>query len=106
MIADYDIMVNVSISDANPTTLLESRAWGLITACTRESGYYNDKFFTELDVDNIDRTIAAIHGLLEAPTHELYQRAVASRVEVENKYNWQNFCNTVWKELSSLWLNK
>jgi glycosyltransferase involved in cell wall biosynthesis len=100
MVADHDIMVNVSVSDANPTTLLETRAWGLITACTQESGYYNDEFFTELYLEDIDKTIAAIRGLLTAPTHELYQRAVASRAEVVSKYTWQKFCDTVWKHLS------
>lgn len=100
LVSDYDIMISTSISDANPTTLLEARAWGLITACTKESGYYNDKFFTELYLDDLNKTIAAIRGLLTTPSHELYQRAVASRAEVESKYTWANFGDTVWKHLS------
>jgi glycosyltransferase involved in cell wall biosynthesis len=100
IVTNYDIMVSVSDSDANPTTLLETRAWGLITACTKESGYYNDPFFTELYLDDIDKTIKAIRGLLNAPSEELYRRAVASRAEIESKYNWDNFGNTVWSGLS------
>lgn len=102
IIENYDIMINTSISDANPTTLLEARAWGLITACTKESGYYNDPFFTELFLEDLNASVAAIRGLLEAPTHALYQRAVASRAEIESKYNWSNFCETVWSNLVSL----
>lgn len=102
IIADHDIMINTSHSDANPTTLLETRAWGLITACTKESGYYNDPFFTELYLEDMDRTISVIRELLNAPSHDLYQRAVASRAEVESKYNWSNFCETVWSNLQAL----
>jgi glycosyltransferase involved in cell wall biosynthesis len=102
IIQNYDIMINTSISDANPTTLLEARAWGLITACTKESGYYNDPFFTELYLDDMDRTISVIRELLNAPTNDFYRRAVASRAEVESKYNWLNFCETVWSNLQAL----
>lgn len=100
IVTNYDIMINVSCSDANPTTLTESRAWGIITACTKESGYVNDPFFTELYLGDIDRTIEAIRGLLNTPSDQLYQRAVESRAEIEHKYTWDNFCNTVWSHIA------
>jgi glycosyltransferase involved in cell wall biosynthesis len=96
---ECDIMINVSTSDANPTTLLEARAWGLITACSKESGYYNDRFFTELSSTDISKTINQLQSLLNMPSSELMTRAKDSRKEIETKYNWDRFCNTVWKEL-------
>ncbi len=91
-----DIMVSVSDSDANPTTLLEAMSWGLMVACTKESGYYNDPLFTELYLDNLPSTVKAIRGLLTAPAAELKQRSLVGRQEIETKYTWDRFCGTVW----------
>lgn len=99
---ECDIFISTSLSDANPTTLLEARAWGLITACTPQSGYYNDEFFTELDLCDFDKTIKAIRGLLNEDEQVLLDRSKRSRTEIEAKYNWNNFCETVWQELLKL----
>lgn len=100
IVDDCDIMINTSISDANPTTLLEARAWGIITACTPQSGYYNDPFFTELDLADIKKSMANLRHLLhDASNEELMLRATKSREEIETRYTWDRFCNTVWTEL-------
>ena len=40
-VAGYDFMITVGAMDDNPTTILESMAWGLIPAVTMQSGYEN-----------------------------------------------------------------
>lgn len=100
IVNNYDIMVSVSLSDANPTTLTEARAWGLVTACTKESGYRDDPFFTQLYLDDMEATVSAIQELLWVPSKRLYERAVVSRKEIEQKYNWQNFGHTVWANIA------
>lgn len=102
IVNECDIMVNVSTSDANPTTLLEARAWGLITACSKTSGYYNDKFFTPLTLGDPTKTAAEINHLLTCPTAELEKRSKDSRKEIETKYNWDVFCSKIWNELVKL----
>jgi glycosyltransferase involved in cell wall biosynthesis len=99
IVNECDIFVNVSNSDANPTTLLEAMAWGIITACTKESGYWKDPLFTELYLNDPAMTVQAIRGLLEAPGEELMQRAAAGRAAIETKYTWDLFCRTIWNEL-------
>jgi glycosyltransferase involved in cell wall biosynthesis len=89
-----DIMVSTSDSDANPTTLLEAIAWGLVTACTKESGYYNDPLFTELPLNNVPLAVKVLRGLLAIP--DLKERSLASRREIETKYTWDIFCEKVW----------
>lgn len=96
IINQCDIFINVSISDANPTTLLESIAWGMIVACTKESGYYNDRLFTELFLNDINRTTEAIEDLLHAPEGVLADRAAAGREAIDTKYTWNRFCNQIW----------
>lgn len=96
-----DIKVSVSDSDANPTTLLEAAAWGLITACTKESGYYNDPMFHELYLDDLPRTIDQLRHLLTIDNGQLEEMSRQSRKTIEDKYTWDRFCNTVWNELCS-----
>lgn len=100
IVDECDIMINTSMSDANPTTLLETRAWGMITACTPQSGYYNDPFFTELSLGDLKTSRQAIRHLIhDVESDDLMDRAIKSRQEIESKYTWENFCETVWQGL-------
>jgi glycosyltransferase involved in cell wall biosynthesis len=96
-----DIILSTSDSDANPTTLLEGTAWGLIPACTRESGYYNDPIFTTLSLEDMGHNVRVLSELLRAPSQELRERSLAGRRAIETRYTWENFCNRVWAELCS-----
>jgi glycosyltransferase involved in cell wall biosynthesis len=96
---ECDIFVNVSNSDANPTTILESMAWGTIQACTKESGYWNDPLFTELHLHDMTKTVQNLRKLLTAPEADLIRRAKAGRKAIETKYTWDRFCNTIWREI-------
>lgn len=95
-----DIFLNVSYSDANPTTLLEATSSGLIAACTKESGYYDDPMFTELYLNDLNATLKAIDELQHAPTEELMERSLRSRRRIETQYNWEQFCSKVWNRIS------
>jgi glycosyltransferase involved in cell wall biosynthesis len=44
----FDFFINTSISDANPTTILEAMAWGFPVACTPGSGYHKIPAITML----------------------------------------------------------
>lgn len=100
IVKNCDVFVNVSSSDANPTTLLESMAWGLITACSKESGYYNDELFTELPINDAGAAATILLRLLNTPSDELLNRARAGRLAIETKYTWERFCNQIWNGIS------
>lgn len=91
-----DIFVNVSISDANPTTLLEAASMGLVIACTKESGYYDDKMVTSLPQEDVPGVVKILTELLLLPIDEMERRSAYNRQQVVEKYNWNVFCNTVW----------
>lgn len=92
---NHDIFINVSMSDANPTTLLEASAWGLIAGCTPESGYYNDKKFFELRLDDIQFCKNQIRGILGMQDAELLAWADRNREDVIKNYNWNVFTDKV-----------
>jgi len=97
-----DLMINTSISDANPTTLLECASWGIPIACTPGSGYYNGApFFLLLEIPENDARKAAfyIRNLLNTPEEVLQKTNEKNRKLMETEYNWNIFCNKIWEKL-------
>jgi hypothetical protein len=92
---NHDIFVNVSVSDANPTTLLEASAWGLIAGCTPQSGYYKDNKFFELALDDVGFCVQQIRKVASMPEAALLAWADRNREDVVNNYNWDVFTGKV-----------
>ncbi len=95
----YDFFVNTSISDANPTTILEAMAWGFPVACTPQSGYYDISSIISLSTSDIQANVETLIWLQHAPEEELIALSLTNRKLVETHYTWEHFCNTVWKSL-------
>ena len=47
-VAQFDFMITVGRRDANPTTVLEAMAWGLVPICTPQSGYQDHPGITNI----------------------------------------------------------
>lgn len=99
----YDFFLCAGVFDANPTTLLETSAWGLIAACTKESGYWPHKPFAELRLNDVVFNWETVEYLQNAPEHELAQISRNVRSHIEDHYTWNKFCSIVWNEVSK-WL--
>lgn len=96
---EYDFFVNTSVSDANPTTILEAMAWGFPVACTPQSGYYNMPSIITLSTTDIEANVAALLDLQHAPEDYLADLNRANRTLVETHYTWGRFCARVWERL-------
>ena len=96
---EYDFFVNTSVSDANPTTILEAMAWGFPVACTPQSGYYNMSTVTTLNTTDIEDNVKKLLDLQYAPEERLQQMSREARRLVETHYTWEHFCSSVWREL-------
>lgn len=96
---EYDFFVNMSLSDANPTTILEAMAWGFPVACTPESGYYKIPMVTTLSTTDLEKNAKLLLELQYAPEDRLRQLSFEGRCLVERQYSWDRFCSTVWREL-------
>jgi glycosyltransferase involved in cell wall biosynthesis len=90
----YDFFVNTSLSDPNPTTILEAMAWGLPVACTPESGYYQMPSIIPLSTTDICFNVKALTELQFAPQERLMKLADTNRHLVETHYTWERFCDT------------
>jgi hypothetical protein len=98
---EYDFFLSIANADANPTTLLETSAWGLIAACNVESGYLPNRPFLELRKGDLQYNLEVIDMLQRTSEYNLRKRSRMVREVIEKEYNWQRFCNTVWQSIES-----
>lgn len=94
-----DGFLNPSRSDANATVILEACAWGLPVALSPGSGYYtdarNDDMFYGLNTNDPEGCANLLEYINRADEAGLLERSRRIRKIIEQKYNWQRFCDTV-----------
>lgn len=90
-----DFFISTSISDANPTTLSEISSMGLVGLCTQSSGYWPNKPFIGLDINNFDSMVNTVHHAQQMPENELIMQSTKQQEWVKNNCNWERFCTTV-----------
>ncbi len=90
-----DFYVHGGVSDANPTTLLESACWGFNVACTPQSGYWPDDPFYGLNSTDIAGCRGLLDYLQEVPENVLLIRAMQVREVMVRDYNWDLFTDKV-----------
>ena len=96
---DYDFFISPSRVDPNPTTILQSMAWGFPVISTLESGYYKSTFRKIIHLDDMQKSIAILNELQNADESELLEMADEARNVVLKDYNWEKFTTTVIDEL-------
>jgi hypothetical protein len=94
-VAQYDVMLTVGTADANPTTILEAMAWGLIPVCTPQSGYEGLPSVPNVPLGNARAAAGILRGLLQAPQSELIEKQAANWRLLDERYNWDRFAAQV-----------
>jgi len=109
--ADYDFMVSLANCDANPTTLLEASAWGLVTFANEHSGYFPAMYpkdpspfapFIGLQLGKLERNMETLHRWLYADEYDLQQVSQRQSAVVRGHYTWQRFTDTLWGKIEGL----
>lgn len=95
-----DYFINTSISDANPTTILETASWGLIPICTRQSGYYEGELVYNIPLQ-AELAAKRLREILSISSEALMERSLTLTDLVKREYNWDKFCSTVWTEIAN-----
>ncbi|MHC4745674.1 MAG: glycosyltransferase [Planctomycetota bacterium] len=96
-----DFFVNMSISDASPTTLLESMALGLIPVTTPECGYSYDSFLL-LSLSSQQQNLDLLHEAQKLSDDRLKRLQAQNRRIIEHKHTWDKFCETVWQNIKPI----
>jgi glycosyltransferase involved in cell wall biosynthesis len=93
--AECDVFLSLGVSDANPTTILESMAWGFPVACTPQSGYYRMSEIKELSTTDMAHNLAMLDYFQSASESELLQIADRARSLVETRFTFERYTRTV-----------
>jgi glycosyltransferase involved in cell wall biosynthesis len=95
----FDFFITTGIADPNPTTILESMAWGFPVICTPQSGYYETAYLRNVHHEDMGRSVATLRELQFAPEEDLRQMADEARKAAETDYNWEKFVSTIFSTL-------
>jgi hypothetical protein len=101
LVSQFDFLITVGKSDANPTTILESMAWGLIPICTPQSGYDDSPGILNIplnDVESASRIINDIHQRDEISLQALQQ---INWQALDSHFNWDRFARDVIEAIES-----
>jgi glycosyltransferase involved in cell wall biosynthesis len=94
LVASFDFVISCGRSDANPTTLLEALAWGLVPICTVQSGYdaqRGEDWVVNFPLDNLVGASAVLHRLNQAESGELDEYVRRGRRALASHYTWDRF---------------
>ena len=101
LIASYDFMITVSDADANPATILESMAWGLIPVCTPQSGYTGYPGIVNVPLGDVKRTMEILRQLQSWPETKLKEMQAANWQALDTHFNWDRFARQVFGAIES-----
>ncbi len=101
LLASFDFMLTVGNADANPTTILEAMAWGLIPVCTPTSGYAGIPSIPNVPLGDAARAAAELRRLLNADEDRLLEMQAANRRLLDEHYNWDRFAAQVIEAIES-----
>jgi glycosyltransferase involved in cell wall biosynthesis len=95
LLARFDFLLTVGNADANPTTILEAMAWGLIPICTPTSGYAGIPSIPNVPADDAPAAAAIVRRLLYADESDLLAMQSANWQLLDEHYTWDRFAAQV-----------
>ena len=95
VLADFDFLITVGRADANPTTVLEAMAWGLIPVCTPQSGYDDEAGVVNVPLDDLPGALAVLQRLQSSDDAGLRAMQVANNARLEAHFTWGRFAGQV-----------
>ena len=101
LVQDYDFLLTVGTADANPTTILEAMAWGLIPVCSVQSGYEGFSGIRNISIDDMKDAVVTIKNLQSVSEEQLKLWQHENMDCLDNHFNWSRFCSQVLDEIES-----
>lgn len=95
LVAGFDFLITVGRADANPTTILEAMAWGLIPVCTPQSGYQGVSGIVNVPLDDVTGVTSIIRELQEMSDAELRRIQRENWDRLDRDFTWDQFAEKV-----------
>ena len=94
-ISRYDFLLTVGRADANPATILEAIAWGLIPVCTPQSGYTGYAGIINVPLDDAIAVAAILRELQQRPDEDLHRLQRLNWELLDSHFSWDRFAEQV-----------
>jgi glycosyltransferase involved in cell wall biosynthesis len=101
MVTGFDFMLTVGQADANPTTILEAMAWGLVPVCTPTSGYEGIPSVVNVPLGDAAGAAAIVRDLVAADDAHLCEMQSANWRLLDEHYTWDRFAAQVIEAIES-----
>jgi glycosyltransferase involved in cell wall biosynthesis len=95
LIAEYDFLLTVGKADANPATILEAMAWGLIPVCTKQSGYAGYPGIINVPLADPAAAVSVLKDLEQRPDGELQRLQRSNWEALQGHFSWDRFARQV-----------
>jgi glycosyltransferase involved in cell wall biosynthesis len=95
LVAGYDFLLTVGSSDANPTTVLEAMAWGLVPVCTPQSGYEGEPGIPNVPLGDVAGAVTVLRSLQQAPADVLDAHRASNDEQLATRFTWDRFVSKV-----------
>lgn len=95
LVSDHDFLLTVGRADANPTTILEAMAWGLVPVCTPTSGYVGHSGIPNVPLDDPVHAVRVLERLQALPDPELLRLQRINWQALDAHFNWDRFAGQV-----------
>jgi glycosyltransferase involved in cell wall biosynthesis len=102
LVAGFDFLITVGRADANPTTILEAMAWGLIPVCTPHSGYQGVSGIVNVPLDDLAGAASAIRELQEMSDSDLRRIQQTNWDTLDRDFTWDRFAAQVVGAIESI----
>jgi hypothetical protein len=87
-------------ADANPTTILEAAAMGLVSVAPVGSGYYESDGVLNISGENLDEAIQTIQYLMSVDEAFLESKRAQMDALLKDRYSWSRFVEEVITEIN------
>jgi glycosyltransferase involved in cell wall biosynthesis len=101
LVAEHDFLLTVGAADANPATVLEAMAWGLIPVCTPQSGYVGYPGIVNIPLGDAARAATVLEELQRTPEERLFRMQRLNWRALEEKFTWDRFAADVTSAIES-----
>ena len=95
LVAGFDFLITVGRADANPTTILEAMAWGLIPVCSPQSGYQGVSGIVNVPLDDVTGVATVIRELQEMSDADLRRMQQENWDRLDRNFTWDRFAAQV-----------
>jgi glycosyltransferase involved in cell wall biosynthesis len=95
IIAEYDFLITVGRADANPATILEAMAWGLVPISTPQSGYVGYPGVINVPLDDPNGAADILRELQLRSDEQLISLQRANWALLDSHFSWDRLAGQV-----------